>query len=201
MSKHPLLVITSAMALAALGALASACGGSSHSAAPGSGAAAADPIRALAGAATSDALNMERHAAMMRKAAVARADGASWAGDADVMNANARSLRVISDAAMAIARDPGSQPRTAVELRRVLGDGRNLQDLGQQLIAHCDAMQAHLDAMRAEVADDSELAAEVEMAGAGIDDMKVVGQAAIDRGEELQETAMQIADNTGQDLD
>jgi len=201
MSRHVLLAITSVMVLAALGALGSACGDAPSSGARGSPGIDSDPIRALAGAASSDALNMERHAATMKEAAAARADRANWVSDADVMNADARSLRVIADAAMAIARDPGSQPGTAIELRRVLGDGLNLEDLGQALIAHCDALQAHLQAMRAVVAGESELMAEVEMAGADIDNMKIIGQAAINRGEELQETALQIADNTGQDLD
>jgi hypothetical protein len=194
-------VITSVVVLAALGALGSACRGSPSNGARSSIDIDREPIRALAGVASSDAQNMERHAATMKAAAAARPAHAHWASDADIVNADARSLRFLADSALAIANDPGSTPWTSIELRRVLGDGLNLQRLGETLLAHADAMDAHLQTMREQARGEGELIGSIDLAGADIADLRRDGQAAIDRGKELQNTARRIAENTGQKLD
>jgi len=186
-------------ALVLLGGVAvSACGGSGSSTLPITEALA--PINDLASAAAQDAANMETHATAMEAAAAARPDHAHWASDAQIIKASAQSLRLLAQSAESIASDPGSHPNTSVELRRVLGDGLNLQQLGQTLLGHADAMQTHLDTMRGQAASDQQLLAMIDQAGGDLQKMKQDGQAAVDRGKELEQTARRIAENTGQDI-
>ena len=175
-------------------AIAAACGGSSSSGKTSQIQIDREPITALAGAAEGHAQNMDAHAATM-------ASHARWASDADLIKADAGSLRFLADSARAIARDPGSHPGDAVQPDRILGDGLNLQRLGKTLIAHADAMSTHLQTMRQQAAGDSELLARIDETGADMQMMKQDGQAAIDRGTELADTARRIAASTGQKIE
>jgi len=182
-------------------AIAAACGGSSSSDKTSQIQIDREPITALAGAAESDAQNMEAHAATMASLATSLPDHAHWGSDAELIKANAGSLRFLADSARAIARDPGSHPSNAVQPDRILGDGLNLQGLGKTLIAHADAMSAHLETMHQQAAGESELFARIDETGADMQAMKQNGQAAIDRGTELAETARRIAASTGQKIE
>ena len=198
MFRYSLLVVAPLIASSIL--IAAACGGSSN------GNASQiqidrEPITVLAGAAEGDAQSMEEHAATMTSIAAARPDHAHWASDAELIKANATSLRFLADSARSIARDPGSHPGNAVQPDRVLGDGLNLQGLGETLIAHADAMRTHLDTMREQAAGDSALLAAINAAQPDTEAMKRDGQAAIDRGKDLAETARRIAASTGQKIE
>jgi hypothetical protein len=182
-------------------AVAGACGGSSSKDQTSQIQVDREPITALAGAAAADALNMEAHAAAMASLADARPDHAHWASDAELIKANAASLRFLADSAQAIARDPGSHPGNAVQPQRVLGDGLNLQRFGETLIAHANAMQSHLDTMRKQATGDSTLLARIDESGFDVQKMQQDGQAAIDRGKELADTARRIAAATGEKIE
>jgi hypothetical protein len=182
-------------------AVAAACGGSSSNDQTSQIQIDRQPITALAGAAEADAQNMEAHAATIASLAASRADHAHWASDAELMKANATSLRFLADSARAIARDPGSHPSNAVQPERILGDGLNLQRFGETLIAHANAMQTHLDTMREQAAGDSTLLSAIDAAQPDMQAMKQDGQAAIDRGRELADTARRIAAATGQKIE
>ena len=182
-------------------AIAAACGGSSSKDEAIQIQIDREPITALAGAAEADAQNMEAHAATMASLAASRPDHAHWASDAELIKANATPLRFLADSARAIARDPGSHPGGAVQPERILGDGLNLQRLGETLIAHADAMQSHLETMRDQAAGDSTLLSAIDAAQPDMQAMKQDGQAAIDRGRELADTARRIAAATGQKIE
>lgn len=182
-------------------AIVAACGGSSSSEKTSQTQIDREPITALAGAAEGDAQEMEAHAATMASLAASRPDHAHWASDAELFKASAGSLRFLADSARAIARDPGSHPGSAVQPDRVLGDGLNLQGLGKTLITHADAMNTHLQTMRDQAAGDTALLARIDETGVDVQAMKQDGQAAINRGTELADTARRIAASTGQKIE
>jgi hypothetical protein len=159
-----------------------------------------DPVRTLAGAAASDAQEMNAHADAMTAAAAQRPDHAHWAADAETIRADARTLSFVADAAQSIARDPGSHPGNAVELMRVYGDGTNLQQLGRSLVDHGAAMTTHIAVMRDEAAGDAELLKLIDAFAPNVEAMKVDGQAAIDRGTELIQEARRLAASVGVEL-
>ncbi len=128
----------------AIAAVAGACGDSSDGTSMDVD---REPILALAGAATQEAQNMERHADEMEAAAATRPSHAHWAADAATLRANASSMAFMANSAMAIYNDPGSHPGNAVELDRVFGDGVNLHALGETLVGHAGAMQSHVAVM------------------------------------------------------
>jgi len=181
-----------------IAAISAACGGSSN------GTTTIDinrePIAALAGSASQEAANMERHATDMEAAAAGRPDAAEWIAEAATLRANAQSMQFMSSSAMAIYRDRGAHPATAVELTRVFGDGVNLHLLGEMVIDHADAMQAHADVMRERAAGDEALLAAVDALVADNEAMRAAGQGAIDRGTELQNEAQRLADTVGVEL-
>lgn len=199
MFKHSVLGVATIIASSVF--IAAACGGSSPNGNTSQIQIDREPITALAGAAEGDAQKMEAHAATMTSIAAARPDHAHWASDAELIKANVISLRFLADSARSIARDPGSHPGNAVQPDRVLGDGLNLQGLGETLIAHADAMRTHLDTMREQAAGDSALLAAINAAQPDTEAMKRNGQAAIDRGKDLAETARRIAASTGQKIE
>jgi hypothetical protein len=160
-------------------------------------------IRQLATAASQDADNMDRHAQTMASIAAARPDHAHWASDAEIARANARSLRFVADSALAIDRDQKLFPVTAsaVQLDRLLGDGLNLQSLGQTVVDHATAMEGHLEIMRQQAAGDAVLLAAVADLTPDVQKMKGDGTAAADAGEALAEKARTIARSIGVKLD
>jgi hypothetical protein len=181
--------------------VAAACGSSGND---GSGAIDGelnlDPIIALAGDADKDAAAMEQHADAMDAAAEGRPDRARWAAEAETIRANANTLRVLASGARAIQRDPGARPGNAVELGRVYGDGRNLHTLGETLIEHADAMDAHLAAMRQEAADDPAMRQVLDSFAPSLAAMRADGQEAMNRGIELMNEVRRLAQSIGADL-
>jgi outer membrane murein-binding lipoprotein Lpp len=159
------------------------------------------PISALAASATQDADAMEAHASAMATAAASRPELDAWRADAEVIRANAASLRLLASWAAAIHHDPGARSGEFAELTRILGDGRNLQQLGETLIAHAGAMDAHVIAMRRQSVGDPAASAVVSQLTTDTAAMRRDGQAAIDRGKELQETARRLAQSLGQKLE
>ena len=199
MFRHSLLVVAPLIASSIL--IAAACGGSSSNGNASQIQIDREPITVLAGAAEGDAQSMEEHAATMTSIAAARPDHAHWASDAELIKANATSLRFLADSARSIARDPGSHPANAVQPERILGDGLNLQGLGATLIAHAGAMQTHLGIMHDQAAGDDALLAAINAGQPDTAAMKRDGRAAIDRGNELADTARRIAASTGEKIE
>ncbi|HLF79952.1 MAG TPA: hypothetical protein VJB57_20935 [Dehalococcoidia bacterium] len=160
-------------------------------------------IRQLASAATQDADNMERHAATMTAIAAARPDHSHWASDAEIAQANARLLRFVADSARAIDRDQTAFPVTAsaVQLDRVLGNGLNLQSLGQSVVDHANAMAGHIEVMRQQVAGDATLLGATGDLGQDVQRMKTDGTAAMDAGKALADRARTIAQSIGVKLE
>ncbi|HLF76686.1 MAG TPA: hypothetical protein VJB57_04280 [Dehalococcoidia bacterium] len=160
-------------------------------------------IRELASAASQDADNMERHAATMTAVAAARPEHAHWASDAEIARANARSLRFVADSARAIDRDQAAFPVTAsaVQLDRLLGDGLNLQSLGQTIVDHATAMEGHIDVMRQQAAGDATLLGAIGDLGQDVQGMKSDGTAAMNAGKALADKARTIARSIGVKLD
>jgi hypothetical protein len=140
---------------------------------------------------------MERHADEMEAAAATRPSHAHWAADAATLRANASSMAFMANSAMAIYNDPGSHPGNAVELDRVSGDGVNLHALGETLVEHAEAMLSHVAVMREQAAGDEALLTIVDSLASDADAMKTVGEAAMDRGTELQNQARRLADTVG----
>lgn len=159
------------------------------------------PVSALAAAASQDAQAMEQHADAMVAAAPGRPELAQWRADADAIRANAKSLRLLASWASAIRHDPGTRASEHVELIRILGDGRNLQQLGETLIAHAGAMEAHVLAMRQQASSDPALASVASQLTSDTASMQRDGQAAIERGKELQELARRLAQSLGQKIE
>jgi hypothetical protein len=159
--------------------------------------------RELASAASQDADNMERHAATMTAIATARPDHAHWASDAEIARANARSLRFVADSARAIDRDQAAFPVTAsaVQLDRLLGNGLNLQSLGQTIVDHANAMDGHIDVMRQQAAGDATLLGAIGDLGQDVQRMRTDGTAAMDAGKALADKARSIATSIGVKLD
>lgn len=160
-------------------------------------------IRALATAASQDADNMDRHAQTMAFIAAARPDHAHWASDAEIARANARSLRFVADSTLAIDRDQKAFPVTAsaVQLDRLLGDGLNLQSLGQTVVDHATAMEGHIEVMRQQAAGDAALLAAVADLTPDVQRMKGDGTAAVNAGKALEDKARTIARSIGVKLD
>lgn len=158
------------------------------------------PVSALAASATRNAEDMEQHASAMATAAGNRPQFATWGAEADTIRANAKSLRLLASTAAAIRHDPGARSGESTELIRILGDGQNLQQLGDTLLAHAGAMETHVTTMRQQAASDPSLAGVVGQLSTNIAAMRRDGQAAIDRGRELQETARRLAQSLGQKL-
>lgn len=156
-------------------------------------------INDLVMSANQDAKNMDGHADTMALLASSRPDHAHWENDADTARANARSVRFLADSAAAIARDQNLFPAkgSAVELGRLLGDGLNLQALGDMLLKHADAMDAHAKLMRQDAAGDARLIAVIDQFGADVGAMRSDAQGAIAQGKTLAETARTIARSTG----
>jgi len=185
-----LIALTS---LAAIVFVAAACGDSSDGTSMDVD---REPILALAGAATEEAQNMERHADEMEAAAATRPDHAHWAADAATLRANASSVAFMANAAMAIYNDPGSHGGSG-ELDRVFSDGVGLHELGETLAEHADAMQSHVAVMREQAAGDQALLTVIDSLASDADAMKTVGEAAMDRGTELQNQARRLANTVG----
>ena len=160
-------------------------------------------IRQLASAASQDADNMERHAATMTAMAAARPDHAHWASDAEIAQANARTLRFVADSAWAIERDQTAFPVTAsaIQLDRLLGDGLNLQIFGQSVVGHANAMDGHIEVMRQQAAGDPTLLVAIGDLGQDVQRMKIDGAAAVDAGKALADKARTIATSIGVKLD
>lgn len=159
------------------------------------------PIAALAASALQDAGVMEQHADAMTAAAGTRPELAQWRTEAETIRANAKSLRLLASWAAAIRFDPGARSGESTELIRILGDGRNLQQLGETLISHAAAMEAHVTAMRQQAATDPAAASVMGQLATDRASMRRDGQAAIDRGKELQETARRLAQGLGQKIE
>ncbi len=177
----------------AIAAVAGACGDSSDGTSMDVD---REPILALAGGATQEAQNMERHADEMESAAAGRADHAHWAADAATLRANASSVAFMANSAMAIYNDPGSHGGSA-EPNRVFGDGVNLHALGETLVEHADAMRSHVAVMREQAAGDAMLLSVIDSLASDTGAMKTVGEAAMDRGTDLQNQARRLADTVG----
>lgn len=158
------------------------------------------PIQSLANAADAEAQSMEDHAATIVAAATGRPDVAQWQSEVETLRAQAKSLRLLASWAQAIHHDPGARDDSAADLLRILGDGRNLEQLGETLVAHAAAMQTHLPVMRQQAAGDAALTAAVGRLSTDIEGMQRSGQGAIGRGKELQETARRLAQGTGTKL-
>ena len=156
-------------------------------------------INDLVAAANQDAKNMEGHADTMTSLVSSRPDHAHWENDADTARANARSVRFLADSAAAIARDQTLFPAkaSAVDLGRLLGDGLNLQALGDMLLKHANAMDAHAKLMRADAAGDARLIAVIDQFSADVGAMRSDAQGAIAQGKTLAETARTIARSIG----
>lgn len=159
------------------------------------------PISALALAATQDAEAMGQHALAMVSALGTRPELALWGADAETVRADARSLRLLESTASAIRHDPGARSGEFTELIRLVGDGRNLEQLEATLIARAGAMDAHATAMRQQAAGDPSLTSVVGQLSTDTASMRRNGQAAIDRGKELQETARRLAQSLGQKIE
>ena len=159
------------------------------------------PVSTLAATATQDAEAMEQHAAAMATAIGSRPELAQWGAEADTIRANAKSLQLLASTAAAIRNDPGARSGESTELIRILGDGRNLEQLGTTLVAHAGAMDAHVTTMRQQAAGDPTLTSVLGQLSTDTASMRRDSQAAIDRGKELQETARRLAQSLGQKLE
>lgn len=159
------------------------------------------PINALAASATQDAASMEQHADTMTAAAGTRPELAQWRAEADTIRANAKSLRLLASWAEAIRHDPGARSGEPAELARILGDGRTLEQLGETLVAHAGAMEVHVTAMRQQAGSDPALAGAVGQLTSDTAAMRRNGQAAIDRGKDLQATARRLGLSLGQQIE
>ena len=90
---------------------------------------------------------------------------------------------------------------SAVHLDRLLGDGLNLQSLGQTIVDHANAMDGHIDVMRQQAAGDATLLDAIGDLGQDIQRMKTDGTAAMDAGKALADKARTIATSIGVKLD
>jgi hypothetical protein len=158
------------------------------------------PIYELARVSAIDAEKLDAHAAAMERIAAAEPAHAQWAQDAASMRNNAGTLRFIARSSLAIAGDRGANPDTSVEVRRVLGDGLNLDALGTTVIEQAASLEAHLESMRAEAGGDPALIALIDASAPDVVSMRRDGEAAVKRGRELQKLATGIAQTTGQAL-
>lgn len=158
------------------------------------------PIYELARVSAVDADKFDAHAAAMERIATAQPAHAQWAADAEQVRNDASALRFIARSALAIAADGGSSPDTSVEVRRVLGDGLNLDQLGVAAVQQAEKMQTHVDAMRAAAAGDRQLLSLIDGSAPDVEMMRRDGQAAVERGKALETVARGIAQSTGQPL-
>lgn len=158
------------------------------------------PVHALATVADQNARNMTTHADAMAAAAANRPDAALWKSDADWLRAEARSMQLLSSWAAAIQYDPGARSDNRSDLVRVLADGHNLMQLGETLLVHASAMQAHVEVMRSRTTGDAS-ATSPALIGTDVAAMRQVAQTAIDRGKELQDAAHRMAQSAGIDID
>lgn len=140
------------------------------------------PVNALVTAATQDADTMEQHATAIATAAESRPELAQWRTEADTIRSNAKSLRLLAAWAEAIRHDSGARSNESAELTRILGDGQNLQQLGETVIAHAGAMDAHLTAMRQQAGGDTVVASVASQLTTDTASMRREGQAAIGQG-------------------
>lgn len=159
------------------------------------------PVNALAAAATQDADTMEQHATTMVTAAERRPELAQWRIEADTIRANAQSLRLLASWAEALRHDPGVRSNESAELTRIRGDGQALQQLGEALLAHAGAMDAHLTAMREQAGGDPVVASVASQLTTDTASMRRDGQAAVERGKALQEDARRIARSLDQKIE
>ncbi len=190
---RPTVIALSIMALAF-----AACGGSTERSRVALDLA---PVTGLAASATQDAQAMEQHADAMATAAGGRPELTQWLSEAETIRANAKSLRLLASQASAIRHDPGARAGESTELIRILGDGQNLQQLGDALIAHAGAMESHVSAMGRQTAGDATLTNVVGQLMTDTASMRRDGQAAVDRGKELQESARRLAQSLGQKIE
>jgi hypothetical protein len=158
------------------------------------------PVRALATVADQNARNMTSHADAMAAAAANRPDAAIWRSDADWLRAEARSMQLLSSWAAAIQYDPGARSNNRSDLLRVLADGHNLMQLGETLLVHASAMQAHVELMRSRTTGDAFTTTSPAVLGTDVAAMRQAAQAAIDRGKELQDAAHRMAQSAGIDI-
>lgn len=179
----------------------SACGGSSQAGDKPS--IDQQAISALIGSSNADAAALDEHADAMLAAGAGRPDQAHLESDAKTIRAEARSLRFLADSTAAMLRDQELFPAsgTAIQLNRLLGNGVNLQSLGQSLQEHSDAIQSHITAMREQWAGDGPLLAAADALEGDIGRMHVDGQGAIDRGQAMADEARRIAKSTGQTIE
>lgn len=159
------------------------------------------PVHALATTADQNARNMTTHADAMTAAAANRPDAAIWKSDADWLRAEARSMQLLSSWAAAIQYDPGARSDNRSDLLRVLADGHNLMQLGETLLVHASAMQAHVEVMRSRTPGDASTTTSPAVLGTDVGAMRQAAQAAIDRGKELQDAAHRMAQSAGIDID
>lgn len=159
------------------------------------------PVHALASAADQNATNMTTHADAMAAAGASRPDAALWKSDAEWLRAQARSMRLLSSWAAAIQYDSGARSDDRSDLLRVLADGHNLAQLGETLLVHASAMQAHIEVMRLRMTGDASTTASPAVLGADVAAMREAAQEAIDRGKELQDAAHRMARGAGIEID
>ena len=90
---------------------------------------------------------------------------------------------------------------SAVHLDRLLGDGLNLQSLGQTIVDHATAMEGHIDVMRQQAAGDATLLGAIGDLGQDVQRMKTDSTVAVDTGKALVDKARTIARGIGVKLD
>lgn len=157
----------------------------------------------LANSAEADAERMDSHATTMLNAAASRPDLFAWIGEAQTTRANAQSLRFLAGSARAVHHDMQTFPITssAVDLGRLLGNGRNLQSFGKSIVAHAEAMDTHVTSMRRQAGEDRALIAAIEILSGDVSALRSDGQSAVHQGEELANRALTLARSIGVELE
>jgi hypothetical protein len=158
-----------------------------------------DSIFALALAAEAGADAMEAHAAHMIEMSASRLELASWPAEAESLRANAASLRFLASSARNLHHDLATFPitSTAVDLRRLPGNGRNLELFASSILAQADAMDAHVATMRGHVEGDRDLLSTIDGIALDIRAMRATGETALHQGRELADRALTLARSVG----
>ena len=154
-------------------------------------------ISAVAQAARRDAAAMDRHADAM--AAAGSIDAVQLRSDEETIRTAARSLRALADWADSILASEALHPTShrMVELNRLLGDGLNLAALGEMVVEHAGAMEAHVAAMRERHAGTPEVLVTLTALENNVQMMREDGEAAVQAGNDLADQAREFARGIG----
>lgn len=157
-----------------------------------------DAISALACSATSDAQNLDQHAAAIEAFAASRSNRILWLHVVDDARASARTLRFLADNAKAVMRmrrqsldDPGG----------MLSDGLTLLRPGETLLRQTQALDANIRLLREDANSDQSLRDAVEALASAVKEAREDAGVAVQQGNLLVERARQIARSLGVDIE